>query len=38
MTEKQFQPGSQHPEEWQRDLNPDAMAGQTAGQDTPCIA
>lgn len=35
MTEKQFRPGSQHPEEWQRDLNPNAMAGQNAGQDTP---
>jgi hypothetical protein len=28
MTEKQFQPGAQHPEEWQRDLNPDPQAGQ----------
>ena len=35
MTEKQFQPGSQHPEEWRRDLNPDAEAGQNIGQDTP---
>jgi len=33
MTEKEFQPGSQHPEEWQHDLNPNAMAGQNAGQD-----
>jgi hypothetical protein len=28
MTEKQFQPGTQHPAEWQHDLNPDAQAGQ----------
>jgi hypothetical protein len=28
MTEKQFQPGEQHPEEWRRDLNPDVNAGQ----------
>jgi hypothetical protein len=28
MTEKQFRPGEQHPEEWRRDLNPDANAGQ----------
>lgn len=28
MTEKQFRPGEQHPEEWRRDLNPDAKAGQ----------
>jgi hypothetical protein len=28
MTEKQFQPGTQHPDEWQHDLNPDAQAGQ----------
>jgi hypothetical protein len=31
MTEKQFHPGDQHPEEWRRDLNPDAMAGQNIG-------
>jgi hypothetical protein len=28
MTEKQFRPGEQHPEEWRRDLNPDPNAGQ----------
>jgi hypothetical protein len=28
MTEKQFEPGTEHPQEWQRDLNPDADAGQ----------
>jgi hypothetical protein len=28
MTERQFRPGEQHPEEWRRDLNPDAQAGQ----------
>lgn len=32
MTEKQPQPGAQHPEEWRRDLNPNANAGQNAGQ------
>ena len=32
MTEKQPQPGAQHPDEWRRDLNPDAGAGQNAGQ------
>lgn len=26
-----FRPGRQHPEEWRRDLNPDAMAGQNVG-------
>lgn len=31
MTEKQFQPGQQHPEEWRQDLNPDAMKGQNQG-------
>ena len=35
MTEKQFQPGDQHPEEWREDLNPDAMAGQNTGQSSP---
>ena len=33
MTEKQHQPGSQHPEEWRQDLNPDPLAGQNAGQE-----
>jgi hypothetical protein len=28
MTEKQFQPGTQHPDEWRDDLNPNAQAGQ----------
>lgn len=28
MTEKQFKPGTQHPDEWQDDLNPNAQAGQ----------
>ena len=31
MTERAFRPGEQHPEEWRRDLNPDAMAGQSIG-------
>lgn len=31
MTERTFQPGEQHPEEWRQDLNPDAMAGQNRG-------
>ena len=31
MTEKQPQPGQQHPEEWRRDLNPDPRAGQNDG-------
>jgi hypothetical protein len=31
MTEKQFQPGEHHPEEWRRDLNPDPQAGQNRG-------
>ncbi len=31
MSNQQFQPGQQHPEEWRRDLNPDAMAGQNQG-------
>ena len=35
MTEKQYQPGSPHPEEWRRDLNPDEQAGQNAGQGQP---
>ena len=35
MTEKQFHPGDQHPEEWRRDLNPDAEAGQNSGLSGP---
>jgi hypothetical protein len=31
MPEARFQPGEQHPEEYRRDLNPDAMAGQNVG-------
>ena|SRR5581483_3531326 len=31
MPERIPRPGSQHPEEWRRDLNPDAMAGQNVG-------
>jgi hypothetical protein len=31
MTEKQFRPGEQHPEEWRRDLNPHPQAGQNYG-------
>ena len=31
MTERQVHPGEQHPEEWQRDLNPDSNAGQNRG-------
>jgi hypothetical protein len=35
MTEKHFEPGDQHPEEWRRDLNPDALAGQNIGRAGP---
>jgi hypothetical protein len=35
MTEKQFRPGEQHPEEWRRDLNPDTQAGQNIGRGGP---
>ncbi len=31
MPDELFRPGSQHPEEWRQDLNPDAMAGQNVG-------
>lgn len=31
MTDKQFQPGEQHPEEWREDLNPNRDAGQNRG-------
>lgn len=31
MTERQNQPGEQHPEQWQRDLNPHPDAGQNHG-------
>jgi len=27
MTQRSFQPGEQHPEEWRQDLNPNAKAG-----------
>jgi hypothetical protein len=30
-----FRPGEQHPDEWRRDLNPDAMAGQNLGVHGP---
>jgi hypothetical protein len=32
MQEKSFHAGEQHPEEWRRDLNPDANAGVNYGQ------
>jgi hypothetical protein len=32
MQEKTFHAGEQHPEEWRRDLNPDANAGINYGQ------
>lgn len=32
MTDRTPQPGSQHPDEWREDLNPDANAGQNYGQ------
>lgn len=35
MTQKQHQPGEQHPEEWRKDLNPDALAGQNDGRGEP---
>jgi hypothetical protein len=35
MPEDFFQPGQQHPEQWRRDLNPNAMAGQNLGLDNP---
>lgn len=35
MTEKGFHAGEQHPEEWRRDLNPDANAGLNYGQSGP---
>ena len=31
MSEKMFQPGQHHPEEWQEDLNPNESAGQNSG-------
>lgn len=31
MSEKQFQPGNQHPEEYRHDLNPNEGAGQNHG-------
>jgi hypothetical protein len=30
-----FRPGEQHPDQWRRDLNPDAMAGQNVGTSNP---
>ena len=35
MPEDSFRPGQQHPEQWRRDLNPNAMAGQNLGLDNP---
>ncbi len=32
MQEKSFHAGEQHPEEWRRDLSPEANAGQNYGQ------
>ena len=31
MSDKTPRPGQQHPQEWRRDLNPDALAGQNTG-------
>lgn len=31
MSDPQFRPGSQHPDEWRQDLNPEAEAGQNQG-------
>ncbi len=33
MTNREFQPGSGHPDEWQADLNPNAGAGLNHGLD-----
>ena len=30
-----FKPGSQHPDGWRDELNPNAMAGQNVGMDNP---
>src|SRR3954453_7339508 len=35
MPNEDFRPGQQHPEEWRRDLNPNAMAGQNVGLENP---
>jgi hypothetical protein len=32
MTERDVEPGAQHPEEWRADLNPEGMAGVNHGQ------
>jgi len=35
MSDKVPRPGEQHPEQWRRDLNPDAMAGANHGRTGP---
>jgi len=35
MSDKVPRPGEQHPEQWRRDLNPDAMAGANLGRSGP---
>ena len=35
MPDKIFRPGSQHPEGWRDELNPDRMAGQNMGLENP---
>jgi len=35
MPNDSFRPGEQHPEQWRKDLNPHAMAGQNIRLDNP---
>lgn len=35
MANANYRPGSQHPEEYRRDLNPDALEGENKGQPLP---
>src|SRR5213082_3331185 len=35
MPNDSFRPGEQHPEQWRKDVNPHAMAGQNIGLDNP---
>jgi hypothetical protein len=35
MSDKVPRPGEQHPEQWRRDLNPDALAGANYGHSGP---
>ncbi len=36
--EQDFRPGSQHPEPWRHDLNPQGMAGQNVGLASPPVS